>query len=162
MLANLEGMKPAWPQSSPPAYFVGFEGRGPPRFPSLQESAQLTKRGKKRQSLAAPKPAKKAKAKGKAKAKASSSKAKASKPGPELAEGTPGHAPGQPEEAKGAEAPDEAPSAPGFLEELESIPVATESQHPHRKVEDLIQDTPMFLLLSSALFYLPLHDIVLQ
>ena len=89
--------------------------------------------------MAAAKPAKKAKAKGNAKAKASGSKPK-SEPITEFEEGRPEHAPGQPQEAAGAEGPEEAPTAPGFLEDLEGIPVTAESQHPHRKVEDLIQD----------------------
>ena len=153
VLADLEGMEPAWPQPRPPTYFVKADEGGSQRFPSLQESARLAKTAKRR-SLTAPKPAKKAKAKSKAKAKASGPKPR-SKPAPEFAEGTLGHAPEQPEEAEGAEGPDEAPTVPGFSEELESIPVAAESQHPHRKVEDLIQDR--VVVFEGSAPYLPAY-----
>ena len=161
VLASSEGMEPAWPQPSPPIYFARAGDRGPERFPSLQESARLARSSKRQNNLAAAKPAKKAKAKSKAKTKASGSKPKSKLP-TEFDEGRLEHAPGRPQEAEGAEEPEEAPTAPGFLEDLESIPVTAESQHPHRKVEDLIQDRVVVFEASAFILYVPIHKIVVQ
>ena len=139
-ISNMEGMRPAWPQPPPPRYFTQ---RGPEEFPALADSAQAPAptRGQKR-GLTAPRPAKKAKAKAKAKAakgaKAAKAEPAAGEAAPESAETPLGDAPAPPVPLEENDEGD--PMAPGLLEELQNIPVASGSQHPHRKVEDLIQD----------------------
>ena len=76
--------------------------------------------------MAAPRPPKKGQGAGKAKAKA---KAKTA-PAPVVAVDAAGE----------GMAFEEDVSKPGLMEELQGIPVAETSLHPHRHVEDLIQD----------------------
>ena len=141
---GLAGMVPAWPQPPPPLYFKAPEQHE--EFPSLAAGAKGQAKPKK-QRLTAPRPAKKAKAKAPAKGKAKEAKPASVKPkvegskkdtegevaAPALAAAT--CAPLPPEEAE-----EEDCALPGLMEALEAVPVAEASDHPHRKVEDMIQE----------------------
>ena len=145
---------PAWPQPPPPMYFlVAGKNEAVEEFPPLgtdnkQAGGKATKNG-----LAAPRPAKKAKAKAKGKAK--------TKPAPAKPKRAPGKAKPNPVATCGldsdmveddraapatalslsqSEEMEEDYTKPGLMEELEKIPVATASSHPHRKLEDEIKD----------------------
>ena len=131
-ISDLTGAQPAWPQLPPPMY---FKDKRAEEFPPLTSDAAGKKDKKK--GLTAPRPAKKAKAKA---AKPASAKSKKDNEGEAAAAvAKPTAAMGAPLQVESAE--EENNAAPGLMELLEAIPVAETSDHPHRKVEDMIQDS---------------------
>ena len=163
--------QPAWPQPPPPMYFqvVGNkETTGAKDFPSLEEAAATsTKAGSKagnKKGLEGPRPQQAGKAKAKAKSKAKAkAKAKAkgkAKPKAKPSPAAPSINQSQDPKPAGNEAEDgndqslgkalemlpeemgeEESMEPGLMENLEAFPVASTSDHPHRKAEDLIKDS---------------------
>jgi hypothetical protein len=132
-IVDFKDLQPAFLQPPPTRYFA-MPGRQQKEaeFPALPtdpqkpgDNTQANKKG-----MAAPRPPKKGKAKGKAKAKAKTAAAPKPKPDEVVAVIV------ADEEA----AAEEDDSKPGLMEELQGIPVAETSLHPHRQVEDLIQD----------------------
>lgn len=123
---DAEGLEPAWPQPPPPVYCILADDRAR-AFPPLGSNAfcqGAVQAGRRR--FTAPRPTKKAKAKAKTAAVKQPEKV-AQEPLP----AAPSQADAQGEEEE---------NVPGLMEELEAIPVTATSQHPHRKVEDLIEE----------------------
>ena len=133
LLTDLSGMEPAWPQP---------HGRNT-YFKKIDIVSNRTKRGnrgkaptqssvkkhnlKQKPAAKQPKVANKPSGKNKSAAEA------------RVSEKMPGEMPVPPELSQPHTESDEE-AKPGLMEELEGIPVATVSEHPHRKLEDLIKD----------------------
>ena len=134
-IVHFKDLEPAFPQPPPPRYFAAQARQGQEsQFPALPANPQQhgDTGAARKNGMAAPRPPKNGKAKGKAKGTAKAkAKAKAkAQPSPEP----------KPEEGVAEEVAAEEDSKPGLMEELQGIPVAETSQHPHRRAEDLIKD----------------------
>lgn len=136
-LRDYKHLEPAWLQPPPPMYFsMQPRNQKVSEFPALPTEPQKLGDGApaNKNGLAAPRPPKKGQAKGKAKGKAKAKAKVQPAPKPESEEGVTAKV------ASEEVAAEEDISKPGLMEELLGIPVAETSQHPHRRVEDLIKD----------------------
>ena len=152
-ISDLTGAQPAFPQPPPPMY---LNNKTAEEFPPLMPDAAGKKAKKK--GLTAPRPAKKAKAKAAAKPKAKAAATKTQPKKPDLdaqSDEEDNKAPCATASLSQSEETEEDAGKPGLLEELEKIPVAAMSTHPHRKLEDEIQDNGAVLWFHVAVKPMP-------
>ena len=168
-LLDLSGMEAAWPQPQGPAYFKKSDSSGSHAVKrGLRGKQQASKTGtgvavKKRILKEKPPKQSKAASKPKPSSKGSTNKRKSQpKPGAEPRDEPMPAEPSQPQPQ--SEAGDAGDAKPGLMEELEGIAVASTSEHPHRKLEDLIKDQAwcervlvLFLTLFETLQLLLVH-----